>query len=256
MATWITPKEDWKAEDGVLNSDFNRIEGNIKYLKENASGALSATVTYYVSIAGNDSNDGLSASTAFATIQKAIDSIPKNLNDFFGHVVVAAGSYAGFSISDYYGGVITISNRASGAVVITNGVSINRCQSVSFSDMASLTINGNLSIDTVMDCRFSMPVAVRNSVYDAVQVSTSNVVFSGDLTVQSVSYAAGITAGANANIYVHDIVVESGTGTGLRAEYGGKLTYNSNPTNNATTKMLTNTGGRIYSGAQTSVGKY
>lgn len=256
MANWITPKEDWKAEDGVLNSDFNRIEGNIKYLKENASGALNATVTYYVSNSGNDSNDGLSAATAFATIQKALDSIPKNLNDFFGHVVVAAGTYAGFSISDYYGGVITISNRASGAVVITNGVSISRCQSVSFSDMASLTINGNLDIDTVVNCHFSVPVIVRSSTYDAVSIDTSNVVFSGDLTVQAVSYAAGVNAGANANVYAHDIYVETGTGTGLKAEYGGKLAYNSSPTNNATTKMLTNAGGRIYSGAQASVGKY
>ena len=31
---WQNPKTDWKAGDIPTASDFNRIEGNIQYLKE------------------------------------------------------------------------------------------------------------------------------------------------------------------------------------------------------------------------------
>lgn len=32
---WQTPKTDWASNNGILNSDLNRIEGNIDYLKSN-----------------------------------------------------------------------------------------------------------------------------------------------------------------------------------------------------------------------------
>lgn len=34
MATWNTPKTDWLPSDGVLNTDINRIEENLEYLRE------------------------------------------------------------------------------------------------------------------------------------------------------------------------------------------------------------------------------
>lgn len=38
MANYQNPKTDWAAPDGVTNADMNRIEENIKYLKEDALG--------------------------------------------------------------------------------------------------------------------------------------------------------------------------------------------------------------------------
>jgi hypothetical protein len=32
---WINPKVDWSAGDGIMASDFNRIEGNIRWLLDN-----------------------------------------------------------------------------------------------------------------------------------------------------------------------------------------------------------------------------
>lgn len=37
MATWITPKTDWTAEDRFNYKDYNRIKNNLTYLWEQAS---------------------------------------------------------------------------------------------------------------------------------------------------------------------------------------------------------------------------
>lgn len=72
---WQTPKTNWAVGDGVSNSDFNRIEENIGYLKD--SPALNApTVTTQAS---GDSSTKV-ASTAFATGQDfGIGQTPQDL---------------------------------------------------------------------------------------------------------------------------------------------------------------------------------
>jgi hypothetical protein len=63
-----------------------------------ASDATTANLTLYVNAAtGNDGNDGKTPTTAFLTIQKAIDSLPDRIRHRVS-INVAAGNYAGFSI--------------------------------------------------------------------------------------------------------------------------------------------------------------
>lgn len=59
-----------------------------------------APLTYYVETTGNDSNDGLSVGTAFATIQKAIDSVPKKVRHAV-NINVGSGNFAGFMMNGY-----------------------------------------------------------------------------------------------------------------------------------------------------------
>lgn len=55
--------------------------------------ATTQDITYYVDVTnGNDNNDGLSPATAFKTIQKAIDSLPRILNHN-ATINLAAGTY-------------------------------------------------------------------------------------------------------------------------------------------------------------------
>lgn len=253
---WQTPKTDWAPEDGVLAEDFNRIEENIAELKRTAAPYLSSTVTYYVAPNGNDSNSGLTASDPLATIQAAVDKIPKNLNGYNAHIVLAAGTYVGFSISDIFGGVVTISNRNNGAIVISSGgISITDCSHVNINDMLSLSVTGQLGIDNCSEFFCSVPITVVNTIYDAVSVAFSTALFNGLLTVTSANYAAALLSQSGARVFAENIVVNSPSGTGLSADTGASIAYGS-VTNNATTKVLTRRGGRVYSGAQTSVPSY
>lgn len=75
--------------------------------------ALSADRSYYVnSVTGNDSNNGLTAGTAYATIQKAINvASALNLNGYTATINVADGSYASF----------TTTRAASGGEIVIKG---------------------------------------------------------------------------------------------------------------------------------------
>lgn len=252
---WQTPKTDWAPEDGVLAEDFNRIEENIAELKRTAAPYLSSTVTYYVATTGNDNNSGLTADAPLATIQAAFDKIPKNLNGYNGHVIVAAGTYAGFSISDFHGGTITLSNRNGGAVNISSAVSISDCGKVTISDMSALTIQGQLYVENCTEVFCSVPTSIANTVYEAINVSFATVLFNGLLTLTSATYAAAILSQSGAKVYAETLVINSPSGTGITADTSGSVSYGT-ITNNSTTKTLTRRGGRILAGAQTSVPNY
>lgn len=59
---------------------------------------LTANRTYYVSIGGSDGNDGMTAGTAFATLQKAWNTIaPFDLGGYAVTISVAPGTYVGVS---------------------------------------------------------------------------------------------------------------------------------------------------------------
>ncbi|MFS8051573.1 hypothetical protein QD357_01980 [Rhizobium sp. BR 317] len=91
-----------------------------------AQPALSANRTYYVNGAGgNDGNNGLTAGTAFATIQRAIDvTASLNCNGFAISISVASGTYgafnlrslAGASSATLTGDTVTPSNVITGAI--------------------------------------------------------------------------------------------------------------------------------------------
>ena len=53
--SWITPVIDWDTNDGIMDSDFNRIEGDVKYLYdqldagETVEGVFNSTLSGYAS---------------------------------------------------------------------------------------------------------------------------------------------------------------------------------------------------------------
>lgn len=255
MADWLSPKTDWSQEDGVLSSDLNRIEGNTQHLKENLLPYLKATVTYYVSNTGNDSNDGLSEAAAFATIQKAIDSIPKNLNDFYGHIVVAAGSYAGFTLESFYAGIINISNRSNGAVNITSSVDIRETSAINISGFSAISLTGSFKVAESGAVTIYSPTTIISEALDAVRVTSSKVSFGDRLTVTGPSYGSGISTSILGEVYAENLTINAGTGTGIKADVGGRCFFGA-VTNNATVKLATARGGRIYTGAQTNAPNY
>lgn len=61
-----------------------------------------AKKTYYVKNSGSDTNIGTNSNYAFATIQRAIDELPKVLNHDV-EIIVSMGTYNGFTISGFMG---------------------------------------------------------------------------------------------------------------------------------------------------------
>lgn len=98
---WQTPKTNWAVGDGVSNSDFNRIEENIGYLKD--SPALNApTVTTQAS---GDSSTKV-ANTAFVKNNPTTAKAWVNFNG--GGTVAIRSSYNVSSITDNGVGDYTI----------------------------------------------------------------------------------------------------------------------------------------------------
>lgn len=238
---WQNPKTDWTAADGVRDTDFNRIEGNILELYNKAG--LAADLNIYVSPSGSDVTGEGNYGRPFQTIAKAISALPKHLDGFTANIHLADGTYdENVSFSGILGDV---------AFLILGNVTI-----------ASLTIDaGHVHLDgdlTVTNGIELKNAALLRTSFDlianrGVEVTSGSVlVVTGKLTSNNASNALRVSEGSRA--YVSTL---SGTGntSGLVAITGGIAAYNSMDIT-ATTQRHTATGGRIYSGAQTSVPNY
>lgn len=259
---WQSPKLDWAPEDGLLNTDMNRIEGNIDYLHENLEVAISSilkeSLYMYVSPTGSDTTGDGTQTKPFATIGKALSLVPPNLNNNNAIIFLAAGTYnEGISISNKSNGHVSIATQSRVDVIINGDFDVHECTSVSIGSFSSFTINGRMHIDTAQTVYVQADtLVITDTVYgNALDVRAANFSASSSVRLKSVSYGSGILLGPNGDVYCEDITIDAGTGTGIYADFGGKVTYNT-ITNNATTKIRTSRGGRIYSGAQTSAPNY
>lgn len=85
---------------------------------------LPADRTYYVATTGSDTNDGLTISTPFLTIQKAVDTLSViNGGLHVGNIEVAAGTYAELvnlrALSGY--SIVNINGASASTTIITGG---------------------------------------------------------------------------------------------------------------------------------------
>lgn len=104
---------------------------------------LAADVNYYIDPNGSDSNDGLSASTPFATIQKAVNMIPSNLNGRTATINLAAGTYSEYvDVSGKYNGALSIT----GASATIAGGKFTHCDRlhINVAKVSALTSNERL----------------------------------------------------------------------------------------------------------------
>lgn len=243
---WQTPKVDWSGADGVRDSDFNRIEGNILELY-NTDG-LRSDITVYVSTSGNDTSGNGTAASPYATITKALSSVPRSMHDKTITINIAAGTYldrvviSGFTgiVTLYTAGLATIQQLVvDGCYVLHNGAQLNVQQGVivrngaSFSGTAIIYVGGANSVGISVSSGASFVVLQT--------VTISNASIALDVYTNGRFYAA-VLGGSN-NI------------TGVMAYSGGVVSYGSTSLD-ATTQRSTNTGGKIYTGAQASVPNY
>lgn len=218
---------------------------------------LTANMTLYVSTAGsNDLGDG-SAANPYATIQKALSSVPKNLNGYTATINIAAGTYdENVGVSSTYGGVISLSG-AQGAAVQINSLQVVHGADVQISNIV-LTVNGMIGTNAIVVTNARLmcfgKVSVISSAQTGVYANQNAYAQFVDLTVSNATLAA-VNAVNASRVVLTNVAIESIVPRGLQAQFGAMIAYNAAAIA-ASVQYSTAHGGRIYSGAQIDIPKY
>ena len=235
-----------------LGSVYQEIEKSVF----NKATTTTAPLTYYVnSVSGSDNNDGLTANTAFKTIQHAIDSVPKILVHA-ATIQVAPGTYD--EKLDIYGftGHNLILTSADGTLDAADNYVINAGINIYYSTHVKLF---GFTINHITD--------VNNGRAAGVYTSSNSVSDVNNCKVYGNKDGFGIMAGYGSKCYVRechianhnvgvggqvlgDTCVYNITGdnnnTGAYARQGGAIRlWTDLPSGFATTMFSTGTGGII-----------
>lgn len=242
---WQNPKTNWGAADGVRNTDFNRIEGNILELYN--TGAVRDTLTVYVSTSGNDTTGSGTSASPYRTITKALSVLPKNLNGKTVTISVASGTYAeDVTIKDFTGGAIIISGSSPvniSSLTITNSlVKVNYINFVT-SGSVGISINDGATFITLGN------VTTSGSSYGISVTGCASAFIGGILTVTGATIA--VNASNNSDVYVSSVSL-SGVSTAFSADNGSQIAYGSSNLSNTSGLISTRTGGRVLTGSQGS----
>ena len=233
-----------------------------KKLFDQKAYCLTEDVTVYVATTGSDLTGDGTAAAPYATIQKALDSLPKWLDGYHAIVDVAAGTYnERLNIDGFLGGRLTIG--VAGRAVTVRGISVWSSSfvriniptvSYSASFSGSLIYLGAGSDVAVIS---SMVLSGANASTIGVgleQGSTFTVPAGVSITVDSTTYA-GVHANTGARANLYRIAGSGNAAAALRADNGGVITYGTRTIEGATT-FVTDSGGKIYRGAQNNVPEY
>ena len=264
--TWFNEMRDRLSDDaaGNLQAQIGAIVSlvtNDKTDLVHAINEIARTVVreetiVYVSNAGSDTTGDGSSAKPYATIQKAVDSIPKNLNGYVVYVSIAPGTYpemvevTGFSngelrFTGVAGSVITIDKLT----IDTTGVF--SCQTIQLNvptgskDTVAIDVTGN-SYAT-----FGQPVTVSGTETGVVVREEARVRFT-TLTANNINGSAVYANGGRAHIQT---LAGTGNGVAINANRGGVATYESMTLTSAV-RFYASNGGRIYTGSQASIPSY
>jgi hypothetical protein len=224
-----------------------------KELLDNKAYALTEDVTVYVSPTGSNTNGDGTSAAPFATIQAAIDALPKVLDGHTATIDIASGTYnERIKVIGFTGGklVIGIPGRSS---VVVRGVQIEQSAFVetNFSNVTWASgFNG-----TIFYVGYGSRVLVNSGMTVRCEGSTevgigctynSSLVIANNLTSTVLNCSrTAVLSTMGSEIMLHTITGSGNTAVGLLAERGSTISY---ATTNLTSTSgdVTRTGGRIY----------
>ena len=235
-----------------------------KVLLDSKASVLTEDVTLYVNgTTGDDSTGDGSSAAPYKTVQKAVDSLPKQLNAHTATISIAAGTYAeDLQVNGFQGGLLNIGDPDGPSVTLqsiwvdfSSFVRVNITALVNTGSAGLVAHSGsNVEIwsELIIDCGGGYSSGITATTGSTIGFSTD---LFGILSI-SVSNCrfAAVYAGTGAMVHLTGIK-GSGNSIGLRAEQGGVITYETSSLE-ATTATVAAMGGRIYAGAQTSVPNY
>ena len=228
-----------------------------KALFDSKADALTENVSVYVSTTGNDLNGDGSLSAPFATIQKAVNVLPKNLGGYTAHIEIENGIYEERVVISGFGGGELIVGSENKSVTV-RGIDVVGSFFVKV-NIGTLTHSANhwgnllrvsngshvyLGKTMTMDCgneSINGISATFNSTVSAAQGLSITINNSGGAVVMS-------TGGSVVSLYR---VAGTNNMFGLSASMGGLLTYDSSTVESFMGDDAW-AGGRIHTGAGVS----
>lgn len=252
----ITPETGSPYYATVERADNPSVEGtpvnakNLNAMQEAAG--LSGHRTVYVSTAGSDSvGDGTEANP-YATITKALSTIPKNLNGFSATVNVAAGTYSeNVTIQHFGNGVLAITG-ASGAAVTVTGMLVDNVKTLEINNVA-LNISGSFLHLIGSNVRVLSTFSATGGQYGVYVSYFSKAVFTNTVTINNTT-ANAVIATNGSTVYIQKLAGTSNN-VAFSSTRGAICAYGVNESTSAILYYVAD-GGRIYSGSQASIPSY
>lgn len=249
---WQTPKLDWAPEDGVLDADFNRIEGNIQDLHDRSSelspNVLTKDLVLYVTTSGNDETGDGSASTPYKTIGKALSVVPRNLSGHSVMISIGAGTYTERVEISGFDAPITITGGIGALVTVTgfrvSGVSCELSNiTLSVKSGVFVTNGGKLLGEGALELQWASLTVNYGGVLSLARVAVDN--------------ATGFAIEVNRmGRFFANQVTGIGNTSGIRCQHGGVAAFGSNNLEVSSTRYMTASGGRIYSDSQDTIPEF
>lgn len=242
--TWERADEPTVAGTPINKALFDSIAADM---------GLSSNVTIYVSNAGSDTLGDGSSTNPYATIQRAINELPKNLNGYDATINIATGTYNEDLLIDRFFGGIIILDGASGVSVNIRSIRVHYGASVQVQNII-ISVQGASGGNAiaVADASFVAisNIATTGAVENGVFVSRNGFFCAyGELLVKSTTYAA-LHVTSRSSLFATTLSLDASSGTALRCVNGSLVSYNTLYQQN-TMPNFTSAGGRILTGAQT-----
>ena len=217
-----------------------------------ADNGLSQDLTLYVSTTGSDASGKGTQAAPYATFAKALSTVPKNLNGHIVYLHAANGTYAEeLRITNFHGGWVYLAGGTytvrrlmvedANAIVSEANITVDGQGSTIYG--VSATWNGAL--------RITKNITIRN--VTAGMLADFNGYLNASSTTVTINSAATAVMSQNGSRCVLSTVTGTGNTTGIAAYAGGLVTFSTNSLTTTGSKYVTDTGGKIYSGAQGEV---
>ena len=220
---------------------------------------LNVARSVYVSGSGSDSlGDGTSANP-FATITKALDSLPKNLNGFDANINIVAGTYnENVVVSGFFGGNVILTGAANSSITIRS-LAVEKNASCHISSNISLGISGSAGSAGIVVQQGNLLSFAKNVFVTAIQnvgvyVARGGFAMFGNLGVSN-STGIAVQATSGATVYIDSLLGTNNSGIAIQSGNGARVGFNTKTITTAST-FLTMYGGRIYTGSQADTPNY
>lgn len=229
-----------------------------KALFDQKAYTLTEAVTVYVTTGGSDVTGNGTSAAPYATVQKAIDSLPKCLGSYHAQIDIAAGTYnERVTVDGFYGGRLTIG--VAGRTVTLRGISVMSSSAVRI-NISNITYSATYA-GTLLYADHGSNVSIinaltlrgENAAVSGIAATRGSIITASVTTAVLGCGAAAVYAMSGGEIHLATINGNTGnTSYGLRADTGGLITYSSKGLA-ATAGDSTGSGGRILTGSGTAM---